>query len=515
MVEYKCDYMKNLKQWLNNKILFYGLAIILELFILAFVLTQLNSLVADYYYFISTFLSIVTLLIIMNSPIIPEYKIAWIIPVLLLPIFGVILYLLIGRKSFKNNNKKFYFSSVKLRMGKSKQDNELVDKLRLEDKFVANLASYVYNQSLYPLTYGDKIEYYAQGEDYYVALKKSLASANKFIFLEYFIIADGKVFEEIFEILKDKIKLGIEVRLIYDDYGSSLNFKDNNYKMLVAAGIRVIKFNPLKPIIDIGMNHRTHRKIAVIDGQIAFTGGINLADEYINHIPRFGHWKDSGISLDGEGANSYTLMFIQMWNLQSEDKINNIEDYLVAVKNKSSAYSVSFTDTPLDNEALTENVYIKMINNAKDYIYINTPYLIINSMMINALTRAAKSGVDVRIMLPGIPDKKMVFNLSKDYGARLLKSKVKVYTYSEGFMHAKSLVSDDNYSLVGTANFDYRSLYLHFECASFIKDNTTALKLKHDFLDLVEKSASPLLDIKHGLVYRAFYSIFRIIAPLL
>jgi cardiolipin synthase len=343
--------MKNLKQWLNNKILFYGLAIILELFILAFVLTQLNSLVADYYYFISTFLSIVTLLIIMNSPIIPEYKIAWIIPVLLLPIFGVILYLLIGRKSFKNNNKKFYFSSVKLRMGKSKQDNELVDKLRLEDKFVANLASYVYNQSLYPLTYGDKIEYYAQGEDYYVALKKSLASASKFIFLEYFIIADGKVFEEIFEILKDKIKLGIEVRLIYDDYGSSLNFKDNNYKMLVAAGIRVIKFNPLKPIIDIGMNHRTHRKIAVIDGQIAFTGGINLADEYINHIPRFGHWKDSGISLDGEGANSYTLMFIQMWNLQSEDKINNIEDYLVAVKNTSSAYSVSFTDTPLDNEA--------------------------------------------------------------------------------------------------------------------------------------------------------------------
>jgi cardiolipin synthase len=215
------------------------------------------------------------------------------------------------------------------------------------------------------------------------------------------------------------------------------------------------------------------------------------------------------------GANSYTLMFIQMWNLQSDDKINNIEDYLVATKNTSTAYSVSFTDTPLDNEALTENVYIKMINNAKDYIYINTPYLIINSMMINALTRAAKSGVDVRIMLPGIPDKKMVFNLSKDYGARLLKSKVKVYTYSEGFMHAKSLVSDDNYSLVGTANFDYRSLYLHFECASFIKDNATALKLKHDFLDLVEKSASPLLDVRHGLIYRAFYSIFRIIAPLL
>jgi cardiolipin synthase len=451
----------------------------------------------------------------MNSPIIPEYKIAWIIPVLLLPIFGVILYLLIGRKSFKNKNKKFYFSSVKLRMGKSKQDLELVNLLMIEDKFVANLATYVYNQSLYPLTYGDIVEYFAQGEDYYAALKQSLASSTKFIFLEYFIIADGKVFEEVFEILKDKIKQGVEVRLIYDDYGSSLNFKDKNYKMLVASGIKVIKFNPLKPIIDIGMNHRTHRKIAVIDGQIAYTGGINLADEYINHIPRFGHWKDSGISLNGMGANSYTLMFIQMWNLQSEDKINNIEDYLVATKNTSTAYSVSFTDTPLDNEALTENVYIKMINNAKDYIYINTPYLIINSMMINALTRAAKSGVDVRIMLPGIPDKKMVFNLSKDYGTRLLKSKVKVYTYNQGFMHAKSLVSDDNYSLVGTANFDYRSLYLHFECASFIKDNITALKLKHDFLDLVEKSATPLVDIKHGLLHRAFYSIFRIIAPLL
>ena len=507
--------MKNLKQWLNNKILFYGLAIILELFILAYVLTQLNSLIADYYYFFATFLSIITLLIIMNSPIIPEYKIAWIIPVLLLPIFGVILYLLIGRKSFKNKNKKFYFSSVKLRMGKSKQDLELVNLLMIEDKFVANLATYVYNQSLYPLTYGDIVEYFAQGEDYYAALKQSLASSTKFIFLEYFIIADGKVFEEVFEILKDKIKQGVEVRLIYDDYGSSLNFKDKNYKMLVASGIKVIKFNPLKPIIDIGMNHRTHRKIAVIDGQIAYTGGINLADEYINHIPRFGHWKDSGISLNGMGANSYTLMFIQMWNLQSEDKINNIEDYLVATKNTSTAYSVSFTDTPLDNEALTENVYIKMINNAKDYIYINTPYLIINSMMINALTRAAKSGVDVRIMLPGIPDKKMVFNLSKDYGTRLLKSKVKVYTYNQGFMHAKSLVSDDNYSLVGTANFDYRSLYLHFECASFIKDEATALKLKHDFLDLVEKSASPLIDIKHGLLHRAFYSIFRIIAPLL
>lgn len=507
--------MSKFKQLFTNKALFYGLAIIFELVVIYLIITQLEAITRNYYYFASTTISLLALLYIMNSPIIPEYKIAWIVPVLLLPIFGVVLYLLIGRKNFIRNNKRFYFDSILDTKGKLKPDPVLIETLDKEDKFVSNLAHYVYHQSLYPINYGDKLTYFKEGLDYFVELKKQISLAKKYIFLEYFIIADGKVFQEILELLKIRIKAGVEVRLIYDDFGSLL-LKDKHLKMLEATGIKVIKFNPLRPIIDIGMNYRTHRKIAVIDGQVAFTGGINLADEYINHKQVYGHWKDTGIMIDGLGANSYALMFIQMWNLQSKQKITNLDQYLVAVKNREPSYSLSFTDSPLDNEALTENVYIKLINNAKNYIYISTPYLIINSMMFNALSRAAKSGVDVRVLIPGIPDKKMVYNLSKSYGSRLVKAGVKVYTYDAGFIHAKSMVSDDLYSVVGTANLDYRSLYLHFECSTFAKDEKLANELKLDFLNLAQNHSTLLRgDLKPNLFYRICCSILRIIAPLL
>jgi cardiolipin synthase A/B len=508
--------MNKLKQWLSNKGLYYGLAIILELIIIGLVITQLGAIARNYYYVVSTIISLIALLYIMNSPIIPEYKIAWIVPVLILPLLGVVLYLIMGRKNYYGKNKKFYYDSIKLTNNRVKQDQGLLQELVSEDKFSANLAHYVYHESLYPLAYGDDLTYFKEGLAYFEALKAELAKAKKFIFLEYFIIADGLVFKEILAILKQKVEQGVDVRLIYDDFGSLLFLKDHHYLNLVKTGIKVVKFNPIKPLLDIGMNHRTHRKIAVIDGQVAFTGGINLADEYINHKEVYGHWKDTGIKIDGKGVDSYTLMFIQMWNLQSKDKILNFTPYLIAQAKNSKAYTISFTDIPLDNEALTENVYIKLINNAKDYIYITTPYLIINSMMFNALTRAAKSGVDVRILIPGIPDKKVVYNLSKNYAMRLAKSKVKVYTYDGGFIHAKSMVSDDEYSIIGTANLDYRSLYLHFECSTYAKDIKLASEIKQDFLFLVEGKSTLIKDNqKLSIFYRACCAVLRIIAPLL
>ena len=508
--------MNKIKQYFTSKVLFYGLAIIFELVIIFLVLTQLGVYARNYYYVISTIISIIALLFVMNAPIIPEYKIAWIVPILLLPIFGVVLFLLLGRKNYYGKNKKFYLYTLPLTKGKLESNKTTLEELKRDDKFSYNLATYIYNEARYPIYKGDQLTYFKEGSEYFEALKDKLNQATKFIFLEYFIIAEGKVFKEILSILKDKVNSGVDVRLIYDDFGSILFLKDKQYQALLSTGIKVIKFNPLRPIIDIAMNHRTHRKIAVIDGQVAFTGGINLADEYINHKKVYGHWKDTGIMIQGSGVNAYTLMFIQMWNLQSKNVIKDLDNYLVALPSTTTSYTISFTDTPLDNEALTENIYIKMINNAKDYIYINTPYLIINSMMFNALTRAAKSGVDVRIMIPGIPDKKLVYNLSKNTGLRLSKSGVKVYTYDIGFMHAKSMVSDDQYTVIGTANLDYRSLYLHFECSTFVKDQKLALEVKSDFLDVVNKDASLYQELRPpNIWYRACCAFMRIIAPLL
>ena len=310
-------------------------------------------------------------------------------------------------------------------------------------------------------------------------LVKELEQAEHYIYIEYFIINDGVMWRTILDILEQKVAQGVDVRLIYDGFGCLTTLPYKYDKFLREKGIQCKVFNPFRPVLNIIQNNRDHRKICVIDGKTGFTGGINLADEYINQKERFGHWKDTAVMLKGDAVWSMTMMFLHMWNV-----VNGIQtpiDYAAHSPHayhpeefEGSGFVQPFTDTPLDGETLGENVYLNIINRAKRYVYICTPYLIIDNEMMTALCLAAKSGVDVRIMTPGVPDKKMVFLLTQSYYAQLIEAGVKIYEYQPGFLHAKSFVCDDEIAVVGTINLDYRSLYLHFEDGVWIYKNATS-----------------------------------------
>ena len=321
----------------------------------------------------------------------------------------------------------------------------------------------------------------------------------------------------ILKILQDKVKEGIEVRIIYDDFGCVAPLPNDYDKQLEKMGIKVVVFNEVKPFRGIIMNNRDHRKIMIIDGKTAFCGGINLADEYINEKIRFGHWKDNGIMIKGEGVYNFIVMFLSLWNAyKSEDQ--NYEIYKINQKDKykENGYISAYCDNPLDSDNVGENVYLNIINQAKKYLYISTPYLILDSELNKALTLAAKRGVDVRIMVPKIADKKIVYSLSSSYFEELISNGVKIYAYTPGFIHSKVFVSDDKIATVGTFNLDYRSLYLHFECGVYLEEVDEIKNIKKDLENtfkeshkVTEKEATP------GFIKSVWQGILRLFAPLM
>ncbi len=358
------------------------------------------------------------------------------------------------------------------------------------------------------------------GQAYFEALLEELEKAEKFIFMEYFIIEEGQMWNSILEILKRKAKQGVEVRIIYDDFGCMMTLPKNYNKKLEEYGIKCSIFNPANPIFTVIYNNRTHRKITVIDGKVAFTGGLNLADEYINKVEKFGYWKDTGILIKGEGVWSFTTMFLNIWNFlikSDEDyslyKCNEFKEY----ENLSDGYVIPFSDSPLDKEIVSSNVYIALINNATKYVYITTPYLIIDHEMTSALCYAAKRGIDVRIITPHIPDKKVVFEVTRSNYPILIEAGVKIYEYLPGFMHAKSFVVDDLYSVIGTINLDYRSLFLHFECGIWIYNSKTIFDIKKDFLSTIEECKLITLEEATNIsgLKELLRAILKVFAPLM
>lgn len=331
------------------------------------------------------------------------------------------------------------------------------------------------------------------------------------------------MWDEIFCVLKEKAAEGVDVRIIYDDVGSINTIPKKFTAKMALHGIQVIAFNPLTVIASLIYNNRDHRKITVIDGYIGYSGGYNVADEYINEINRFGHWKDTGIRLEGRAVWNYTVAFLNMWNgLKLTDE--NYEQF----RPMESAAGFDgegfvddgivqpFSDSPLDQENLGENVYLEILSQAEDYVYIFTPYLIIDNEMQTALTLAAKRGVDVRIVTPGIPDKKMVFRLTRSYYRPLLKAGVRIYEYKPGFMHAKSYLSDDRIGVVGSINMDYRSLYLHFECGTLMIGCSALADLKADCLDTFEKAKEVQKEeLRVGFFGLLFDGLLRALSPLL
>lgn len=461
-------------------------------------------------------LSLVAILFVIKSDMNPSYKIGWILLIAVLPILGGLMYVIFGNK----RPTKYMREMLRAQLEKSAEYLDTQESITGElDGGAAGLFKYLEGSAGYPTAKNTTVRYYRVGEEMYADLLPELEKAEKFIFLEYFIIRPGEMWDGVLEILKRKAAAGVDVRIIYDDMGCIDILPANYNATLEGWGIRTMAFNRFVPAVSLVMNNRDHRKITVIDGKVGFTGGINISDEYINVKERFGHWKDTGLMLKGPGVFNLTLMFLEMWNAFNKDGDGYAEfipDSFEECGSADDGYVLSFSDSPLDNESVGESVYTDMLYQAKDYIYITTPYLAIDSELQAALCMAAKRGVDVRMITPGIPDKKLVYRLTRSYYPTLLRAGVKIYEYTPGFIHAKSFVCDDKLCVVGTINMDYRSLYLHFECGTLMYNNPEIKQVKKDDLDTMEKCRKvELSDMKTNFLGELFDSFLRSIAPLL
>ena len=492
-----------------------ALLIVIQVAWLAALLLQLgNSLPAIQT--VLRILSLVAILFVIKSDMNPSYKIGWILLIAVLPILGGLMYVIFGNKRPTKNMREM----LRAQLEKSAEYLGTQESITGElDGGAAGLFKYLEGSAGYPTAKNTTVRYYRVGEEMYADLLPELEKAEKFIFLEYFIIRPGEMWDGVLEILKRKAAAGVDVRIIYDDMGCIDILPANYNATLEGWGIRTMAFNRFVPAVSLVMNNRDHRKITVIDGKVGFTGGINISDEYINVKERFGHWKDTGLMLKGSGVFNLTLMFLEMWNAFNKDGDRYAEfipDSFEECGSADDGYVLSFSDSPLDNESVGESVYTDMLYQAKDYIYITTPYLAIDSELQTALCMAAKRGVDVRMITPGIPDKKLVYRLTRSYYPTLLRAGVKIYEYTPGFIHAKSFVCDDKLCVVGTINMDYRSLYLHFECGTLMYNNPEIKQVKKDDLDTMEKCRKvELSDMKTNFLGELFDSFLRSVAPLL
>ncbi len=457
-------------------------------------------------------------LYLINSRIDPSVKLTWMIVIMLMPVFGVLLYWYtqsnIGHRALKARLNRLITGT----MDSIPQEKEVMEALRKEDAGVANLAHYIHRSGCYPVYDHTAVTYFPLGEAKWEEMLRQLEQARHFIFLEYFIVDEGLMWGKVLEILARKAKEGVEVRVLYDGTCELALLPANYPKRLKALGIRCKMFAPVTPFISTHYNYRDHRKILVIDGHTAFNGGVNLADEYINHKVKFGHWKDTAVMVKGEAVKSYTLMFLQMWNV--DEKKADFASYLTydtLAPAETSGYVIPYGDCPLDDDKVGERVYMDILNRAKRYVHIMTPYLILDGEMEAALKFAAERGVEVELILPGIPDKRIPYALAKTHYASLLASGVRIYEYTPGFVHAKVFVSDDREAVVGTINLDYRSLYHHFECATYLYQVDCIPQIEADFVATREvcRQVTPETVKKEKKSVKCIGFLMKTIAPLL
>ncbi|MBQ8374436.1 MAG: cardiolipin synthase [Clostridia bacterium] len=439
-------------------------------------------------------------------------RMLWIILILAFPVVGVPLYFLYGNaKGSRFLNIAYTRASKEL--GALPVDDRAKESVSDRERGFLT----VLEKLGYPAYTDGEVEYYSSGKALFAAMKEELKSAKKFIFLEYFIIAGGKMWDEIQKILLEKALEGVKIKIIYDDFGSIVGLppKYDRYLEELHENIQCLAFNKVRPIFSAHYNHRDHRKILVVDGRVAFTGGVNIADEYIDEKKRFGHWKDTGIKVTGSGVATMTKTFLETWKA-FKDKSLEAQNYLEPVKSeKTGALVLPYADSPLDSVSVGELVYCDMIARASNYLYIATPYLVLDETLRASIMEAAARGVDVRIYTPGIPDKKTVYRLTRANYPALLKAGVKIYEYTPGFLHAKSAVSDGR-AVVGTINFDYRSLYLHFENAVYFSDEKAVAAVKADLEEIGQVCRErTLANTKRNLFGRMIDSVLRLFEPLL
>lgn len=510
-------FLKKTVKILTHRAFLIPLMMLAQIAIILIILLRFRQYLLPFY-ILCLLISIITTVHIINGKSNPGYKIAWIVPIMGMPVFGVLIYSIFGGNSLGKKEKeklKKLYNKEKEHLGKKDLN---LEEIRYENESAYTQAKYIHSYSLSTVSKHTKTTYYPEGKIYYNRLLEELKKAKKYIFIESYIIAKGKMLNTILTILKQKIEQGVEVRIIYDDFGCLTTLPNKYEEKLNKIGIKTVIFGKLGPNLRSKFNNRDHRKIVVIDGYTSFTGGINIADEYINEKRRFGYWKDNGIMLEGGATWNLAIKFLSMWDFITETE-SNYEKYEpshdLVYNTQTDGYVIPYTDSPWDNEAVGENVYLNLINKANRYIYITTPYLILDNEMITALTNAAKRGVDVNIITPGIPDKKIVNEVTKAYYEELLESGIKIYEYKKGFIHTKTFIIDDIYATIGTINLDYRSLYLNFECGIWLYSCHTIQNIKADFLKTIKESRKIDKIIYKTKMHRLKVQFLKVFAPLM
>lgn len=520
----------------------------------------MNFLAQYIYVFFGGYLAfgILIAILILNRTTNPGFQLSWTVLVMMLPIFGGLLYLYVELQPGTHVLRGMLASVDRETKGMLKQDPEVFCALERKNESAAQLAAYMYREESFPVYQNTGVTYFPSGEAKFEELQSQLLRAEHFIFLEYFIVHPGYMWDTIHEILKAKVAEGVEVRFLYDGMNEMNNLPEGFLQQIRGEGIHCKVFSPVYPVISTHYNNRDHRKIVVIDGRVAFTGGVNLADEYINRKERFGHWKDAAVMIQGEAVRSFTLMFLKMWNIGT--KMENPAIYLRPAQMKPQAKEAQAADgslqqeqapkgqmaggstrsmqphghsapalvgsrgfvmpyaaDPFHEERTAERVYLHILNHAKKYVYIMTPYLVPDYELLQAMRYAARRGVDVKLILPHIPDKKYAFALAHSYYRTLMQAGVRIYEYTPGFVHSKVFVSDSICAVVGAINLDYRSLYLNFESAAFLYDVPTIEDIESDIRrTLVKCQLITDYDLRHDKITRKLSgAVLKLMAPLM
>lgn len=509
---------KGIFHLLFSRITVLGLFLIIQVILLMVPLIWIQN-YSTYIYAGYLLISLILAISIINRDMNPGFKLAWIIPIIAFPVFGTAFYIFVqiqpGARIFQHLLQRNIDESKQY----LKQDREALHKIKAADPHAGTLVHYMNHCGNFPVYDNTQVKYFPLGEDKFEELKIQLGKAKKFIFLEYFIIERGEMWGSILSILLKKVQEGVEVYLMYDGMCALDKLPIKYPEHINQLGIHCKVCFPVKPALSTQQNNRDHRKICVIDGFTAFTGGVNLADEYINRIDRFGHWKDTAVMIQGKAVRSFTMMFLQMWNVREAHPLS-YEKYLntsLDEEMKAPGFVMPYSDSPLDQELVGETVYIDMIYRASKYIHFMSPYLILDNEMVTALKTAAKKGVDVALILPHIPDKKYAFYLAKTHYPALLRAGVKIYEYTPGFIHAKVCVSDDVHAVVGSINLDYRSLYLHFECAAYLYGMPEIYRIEEDVQSTMRLCQRITMEDYERLprYVKFFGSILKFFAPLM
>lgn len=508
---------KGLLRLIFSRFLIIGLLLVLQVALIVVVYLRFAEKIHVLLYVQYAF-TFVMIIYLFNIKMDSSAKLTWMLLMAILPFVGAALLLWTEANVGHRMERKVVLKQIESTRGKLEQPQNVVKEIEHDGSGTDDLSRYLNHTGCFPVYDKTQVTYFPLGEKKFEAMIRELEKAEKYIFMEYFIVEEGYMWGRILDVLTRKAKEGVEVRVIYDGMCEMSTLPASYYKLLEAEGIHAKAFSPIVPIVSSHYNYRDHRKILVIDGKVAFNGGVNLADEYINRIERFGHWKDTAVMLKGPAARSFALMFLQMWNMRLEE--NEYDKWLSlpgCEVEDAKGYVMPYCDCPLDEYKAGESVYMDILNRATDYVHIMSPYLILDGELETALCFAAQRGVDVKLILPGIPDKKIAYALAKTHYRTLHGAGVKIYEYTPGFVHAKVFVSDDIKAVVGTINLDYRSLYHHFECATYLYRTDCIEDIEKDFNETLSKCRAVTDEsIKNeSFFYKFAGSLAKMISPLM